>query len=391
MYGIPDHIRFGHLVTAANWSSKSQRWNLKVEHQGNPQHFQARFIVLGTGYYDYQSPIKPVIPGLENFQGDVIHPQFWPADYDYGNKKIAIIGSGATAITLLPALAKKAARVTMVQRSPSYIASLPNQRRKPHWLGKFLPASFMRVYERLLHMIRPYLFVVFSQKHPLRAREALRKATVPQLPDWISYDPHFSPKYSPWEQRLCVSPDGDFYEALRGGKADVVTGQIKTVTDGGIEMEDGSAVNADVIVTATGLNMRVGGNIDLRVDGEAVAWREKLLWNGAMVEGVPNLNFLFGYTNASWTIGADNAVLILIRVMKHMERKRFTTAIPQAPKKARETTTPIFSLSSTYVTRAEHRLPRWGSTGPWRPMTRPPFDWLRAVFGNVTRDLEFHG
>lgn len=389
-YGIPDHIRFRHHVTAAHWSSKSQRWNLKVEHQGESQHFQARFIVMGTGYYDYKSPMKVVIPGIENFQGEVIHPQFWPTDYDYSDKRIAIIGSGATAITLLPELAKKAAHVTMVQRSPTYIFSAVNRSRKPHWLRKYLPLSFVGGVERITRMIHTYLFVIYCHYFPQKARAFMRKLTVAQLPDWISYDTHFNPKYNPWEQRLCVTPDGDFFKALHHKKADIVTGRIDTVTDGGIQMEDGSAVGADVIITATGLNVQIGGSIDFRVDGQAIAWGEKLIWNGAMIEDVPNLAFMLGYSNASWTLGADDGALVFIRLMKFMERKRLRAAIPRAPKKARAETSPMFGLTSNYLALAGSRMPRWGCTGPWRPSTHPPFDWLHALFGNVTRDLEFH-
>ncbi len=389
-HDIPAHIRFNHKVTTAAWSSESQRWDLKVDHQGEARRFQAQFIVLGAGYYDYRSPLKAEIPGLSHFQGKVIHPQFWPADYDYRDKRIAIIGSGATAITLLPALAEKADRVTMVQRSPTYIISIPNERRRPNWIRKYLPLSFAKFYERIQHLIRPYLLTQFCYYFPLRAREFFRKLTTPQLPPWISYEPDFSPRYNPWEQRLCVAPDGDFYKALRSGKAGVVTGQIKTVTDSGIEMEDGSTVDADVIITATGLNVKFGGDIDMRVDGETVAWEKKLLWNGAMIEGVPNMNFMIGYINASWTPAVDSAILIFIRLMKYMKHNRLRTAVPRATKEAREKTSPMFHFSSTYLMRAEHRLPRWGSTGPWRPRTRPPFDWIHAMFGNVTRDLQFY-
>ncbi|KAK7752624.1 hypothetical protein SLS62_005393 [Diatrype stigma] len=347
--GVAEHIRFRHQVTAAHWSSKSQRWHLKVDHEGESQHFQARFIIMGTGYYDYKSPMKAVIPGIENFQGEVIHPQFWPTNYDYSGKRLAIIGSGATAITLLPEIAKEAAHVTMVQRSPSYIFSTSNSGRNSQWLRKYLPLSLAGAIERIRGMMYIYMMVSYCHYFPQNARELMRKLAIEQLPDWIDYDTHFSPKYTPWQQRLCITPDGDFYKALHNRKADVVTGRIDTVTGGSIRMEDGTAVDADVIITATGLNVQMGGNIDLQVDGKAVAWGEKLMWNGTMIEDVPNLAYMLGYSNASWTLGADNGIWVFIRLMKFMGRKRLQTATPRAPKEARAETSPWFRLTSNYL------------------------------------------
>ncbi|RYP58507.1 hypothetical protein DL769_008923 [Monosporascus sp. CRB-8-3] len=354
-HGLSDSIHLRHKVEAADWSSELQRWRLVVSHDGETKYFQARFIVLGAGYFDYQSPLKTEIPGLENFAGKVIHPQFWPADYDYSDKKIAIIGSGSTATTLLPVLVEKAARVTMVQRSPSYILRVANSSRRPSWVWNYLPSSLMGFYERLRHALMMALFVAFCHYFPARARDVMRKSTVSQLPEWIDYDPHFSPRYSPWEQRMCLDPEGSFFTALRTGKAGVATGRIETVTDRGIRMEDGSTVDADVIVTATGIDMKVGGHIDLRVDGERVVWGEKLAWNVAMIEDVPNMSFMFGYVDGAWTLGVDNAITIFIRLMKYMERKGFSSVVPRAPKEVKADTVRIFRLTSTDEL-------HWGST-----------------------------
>ncbi|RYO74918.1 hypothetical protein DL762_010263 [Monosporascus cannonballus] len=358
-HGLSDSIHLHHKVIAADWSSKSQRWHLVVNHDGETKRFQARFIVLGAGYFDYQSPMKVEIPGLEGFAGKVIHPQFWPADYDYSGKKIAIIGSGSTATTLLPALAEKAARVTMVQRSPSYILRVMGRSGRSSWVWNYLSSSFRSFYQRLRHALMQALFVAFCHYFPARARDVMRKLTVSQLPEWIDYDRHFSPRYNPWEQRMCWDVNGSFFEALRTGKAGVATGRIETVTDGGIRMEDGSTVDADVIVTATGINMKIGADIDLRVDGERVVWGEKLAWNVTMIEGVPNMGFMFGYTNAAWTLGIDNAITILIRLIKFMERNGYASVVPRVPKEVKADTVRLFQLTSTSATRHEDTiLPR---------------------------------
>ncbi|RYP06607.1 hypothetical protein DL764_003059 [Monosporascus ibericus] len=388
-HGLSDSIHLRHKVVAADWSSESQRWHLVVNHGSETKRFQARFIVLGAGYFDYQSPLEAEIPGLEGFAGKVIHPQFWPADYDYSDKKIAIIGSGSTATTLLPALAEKAARVTMVQRSPSYILQVANSSRRPSWVWNFLPSSLARFYERLWHALTLALFVAFCHYFPARARDAMRKSTVSQLPEWIDHDTHFSPRYSPWQQRMCWDPEGSFFAALRTGKAGVATGRIETVTDAGIRMEDGSTVDADAIVTATGINMKTGADIDLRVDGERVVWGEKLAWNVAMIEDVPNMGFMFGYADGSWTLGVDNTIMILIRLIKFMERKGFASVVPRAPKEAKADTVRLFRLTSTYVARTEYQMPRCGKAGPWRPRTNPLFEWLHARFGDVKTGLQF--
>ncbi|RYO97146.1 hypothetical protein DL765_011315 [Monosporascus sp. GIB2] len=388
-HGLSDSIHLRHKVVAADWSSESQRWHLVVNHDGETKHFKARFIVLATGYFDYQSPMKAEIPGLEGFAGKVIHPQFWPAHYDYSGKKIAIIGSGSTATTLLPALAEKAARVTMVQRSPSYILRVTGRSQRPSWVWSYLPSSLRSFYQRVRHAVMLALFVTFCHYFPARARDVIRKSTASQLPEWIDYDPDFSPRYNPWEQRMCWDMDGSFFEALRTGKAEVATGRIETVTGGGIRMEDGSTVDADVIVTATGINMKLGADIDLRVDGKRVVWGKRLAWNVAMIEGVPNMGFMFGYANAAWTLGVDNAITILIRLIKFMERNGYASVVPRAPKEVKVDTVRLFQLTSTYVARSEYQVPRCGKTGPWRPRTNPPFEWLHARFGDVKTGLQF--
>ncbi|RYP83097.1 hypothetical protein DL770_005438 [Monosporascus sp. CRB-9-2] len=355
-HGLSDSIHLRHKVVAADWSSESQRWHLVVSHDSETKRFQARFVVLGAGYFDYQSPLKVDIPGLEGFAGKVIHPQFWPVDYDYSGKKIAIIGSGSTATTLLPALAEKAARVTMVQRSPSYILRVTNRSRHPSWVWNYLPSSLGSFYERLRHALSLALFVTFCDYFPARARDIMRKSTVSQLPEWIDHDLHFSPRYSPWQQRMCWDLEGSFFAALRAGKAGVVTGRIETVTDGGIRMEDGSTVDADVIITATGLNMKIGADIDLRVDGERVVWGEKLAWNVAMIEDVPNMGFMFGYADGAWTLGVDNTIMILIRLIKFMERKGFASVVPRAPKEVKADTVRLFRLTSTPSSRVRENL-----------------------------------
>ncbi|KAI0119594.1 FAD/NAD(P)-binding domain-containing protein [Daldinia grandis] len=388
---ITERIQMRHRVLAAEWSSSEQQWTLTVDHEGKQKFYTARWMVLGTGYYDYETPLKAEIPGLENFKGTVLHPQFWPKDYDYENKRMAVVGSGATAISLLPLLAEKTSELTLIQRSPSYIVAKENK----SWTYKHLPPSLGSACQRLYHTMQQHIFVAYCEHFPDSAKEFLRKDTVRRLPKWLDQDPHFKPRYNPWEQRMCTDPDGIFYEALHRPNVKVITGNITNFTETGVQTQDHETgkidtTELDAVVTATGLNMKLGGGIDIRVDGETLSWGKKYIWNGAMIEGVPNMMFVFGYADNAWTIGTEITAILMVRLLKHMGRKGLKTAIPQLPQKdVTEDTERIFRLNSTYANLAAERLPVYGKTGIWRPRTHPPQDYVHARWGNFRSGLHF--
>ncbi|KAI1141395.1 FAD/NAD(P)-binding domain-containing protein [Hypoxylon sp. FL0543] len=377
-HGIDRYIRFKHRVLSMKWSSKEQQWTVLVDNDGLLKEYKAPFVILGTGFYDYENPRHATIPGIENFKGKVIHPQFWPEDFDYSGQRMAIIGSGATAVTLLPSLAKAAGRVTMVQRSPTYTLSIKNRDSGPPWMRKYL---------RLWYAFLFYFTVLYCHFCPSHARNLIRKSAIRQLPKSVDVDKHFTPRYKPWDQRLCFAPDGDFYEAFHDPKTRVVTGRIKQVTEHAIEMEDGEVIDADVIVTATGLRMVLGGKIDITVDGEKVEWGDRVVWNRSMLQDVPNMFFVVGYTNFTWTIGADRTALILIRLLKFMGSCGAKVATPRVPKDANLSYHTYWPLTSTYSREAEGLLPKYGNFGPWKPRHNPAVDYVNARWCDITAGL----
>ncbi|KAK9780320.1 putative Monooxygenase flavin-binding family protein-like protein [Seiridium cardinale] len=387
-HGLDKYLNFRHKVLSADWSSKTNTWRLEVESDGQRKTYHTKFMVLGAGYYDYNQPLQVEIPGLKRFQGEIIHPQFWPEDYDYTGKRIVIIGSGATAITMLPNLAEKAAHVTMLQRSATYVVSS-----RQSWSGliprKLWPRWLLSYYERWWFMVMPRVFVAMCRWFPDKMKSIVQKGMLELLPSRIALDPHFNPKYYPWQQRLCFSPDGDFFKALHTPRADVVTSVIKTVTEDGIELEIGKKLEADLIITATGLQMQFGGGIPLRVDGELVDVGKKFIWNGAMIQDVPNMFFMVGYTNASWTLGADDTALIICRLLKHMSKNKAAVSVPRLPRDPQLEQSSAWDLTSTYVKLAEERLPKAGNKGPWRPRGRVLHDHVHARWGNITNGLQF--
>ncbi|KAJ5646242.1 hypothetical protein N7490_002614 [Penicillium lividum] len=389
-FGIDKNIQYQHRLSAANWSSEDNYWSLNVDHNGTAKTINARFILFGSGYYNYKEPLAATIPGLDNFQGQVIHPQFWPKDLDYTGKKVVIIGSGATAITLLPNLAKKAERVTMVQRSPSYILSLPN--RSNSWLLRWiLPTKAYHSFQRMIWILQSRFFFLFCQGFPNFARWILKLTTKRQLPSHIPHNPHFQPRYNPWEQRLCVSPDGDFYACLRRGKADVRTDTIKTVTKNGLTINSGETLDADIIITATGLKLQIAGGAIITVDGEKIDIGSKYMWNGVMLQDVPNASFIIGYTNASWTLGADATAQFVTRLLKSMETRKLLAATPRMKAQEAEVvqTRPLLNLNSTYVTAASRVLPLAADRGPWRPRDHYLKDVKFATKGNLDDSMEY--
>ncbi|BDD57646.1 hypothetical protein MPDQ_007226 [Monascus purpureus] len=387
-YGIDKHILFQHRLTLASWSTEEQAWTLSVQSNGETLQYTTRFLIWGTGYYNYDTPLPAIIPGLKSFEGQVVHPQFWPEDLDYTGKNIVIIGSGATAVTLLPNLAGKAAKVTMLQRSPSYILSLPNPTRRS-WYSWFMPESLYLRIKRLSWMLSARLLFLFCQTFPTISKLVLRCLTTLQLPKDIPFDPHFKPSYNPWDQRLCLCPGGDFFKSLRSGKADVKTDTISRVVSDGIMLNSGEKLPADIIVTATGLKVEIAGQARVEVDGKKVRIADHFVWKGMMVQDIPNTAFIIGYTNASWTLGADATSRFICRLLKYLERNKFTSAVPRLDSSNPVKPVRLLNLKSTYVERAEKDLPKAGDSGPWRPRDNYIVDSLFADYGDITDGMEF--
>ncbi|OJD12731.1 hypothetical protein AJ78_06709 [Emergomyces pasteurianus Ep9510] len=388
-FGIDEHILFHQKVLVADWSSTTNRWTLQVDdNQGGLKTYTARFVAFGTGYYNYNEPLDAGIPGMSSFKGQTVHPQFWPENLDYTNKKVVIIGSGATAVTLFPNIAKSAAHTTMLQRSPTYILAMAN---RGSLLSHILPGSLHRKIQRILWILTSRLFYTFCQGIPWLARRILKLSVSARLPKHIPHDPHFAPSYNPWDQRLCVCPDGDFFKSLHTGRADVKTDTIKQVTETGIELNSGEHLDADIIVTATGLKLQIAGGIRVTVDGkQTIHIPDKYMWNGVMVQDVPNASFLLGYANASWTLGADATALFIVRLLKHMEKQGLVAAVPRLDAGDASTLEKrrLLALSSTYVSRAENAMPKAANRKPWLPRGNYFVDYWFAKYGRIDECLE---
>ena len=387
--GINKRIEFHHKLISANWSSDQQLWTLSVDANEKRKLFHARFVILGTGYYDYDQALATSIPGIERFSGTVLHPQFWPETTVYADKKVVVIGSGSTAITLIPALAETASHVTMLQRSPSYTVSIPSTDAISGFLSKVLPANLVYRLNRLKALLIHYAFVKVCVWFPIWARNQIKNATIRQLPKSIPHDPHFEPRYNPWEQRLCLCPDGDFFKSMRKGKASVVTGTIMTITERAIKLDSGQEIDADVIVTATGLKLRVLGGAQLSVDNVPVDISQKYLWRNAMLEDLPNMATVIGYTNAPWTLGADATAFLICRLLKHMKGKRLASAIPTIERPESMKAIPFLNLSSTYIQRGKNAIPKAGDKAPWTPRKSYFSDIWDAQYGDVTKGMRF--
>lgn len=390
-YGIDRNIHYHHRLLSANWSTDRQRWALDVDNKGTKKHYHAKFVMFCTGYYDYNEALPAKIPGIDNFAGQVIHPQFWPEDLDYKNKNIVIIGSGATAITLLPNLAKGgASHVTMLQRSPSYIVSLPQVGGLAYWARRILPAQWAYKFIRFQFLILPFLFFKFCRAFPDAARRQLEKGARQQLPQGYQMDPNFKPNYNPWDQRLCISPDGDFYQCLREGKSSIVTAHIKNVTEKSIQLLDSDkTLRPDIIITATGLKLVVAGGAKVSVDNEIVTVPEKHIWKGVMLEDVPNAAFVFGYTNASWTLGSDATAQFVTRLLNKMKNENISQAVARLDKNAGIKDQPLFNLNSTYVVKAKGELPKAGDRAPWLPRSHYLRDLWEAKRGDITKEISY--
>ncbi|MBX3159504.1 MAG: NAD(P)/FAD-dependent oxidoreductase [Deltaproteobacteria bacterium] len=366
-YGIDRHIRYRHTVEAARWSSAEARWTLDVRDgaTGELVAYRARFLFAAAGYYDYAAGYTPELAGRARFRGPVVHPQHWDDGLDYAGKRVVVIGSGATAVTLVPALAQRGARVTMLQRSPTYIMSRPARDRIANLLRRYLPAQVAYDATRWKNVLLATAFYQYARRFPERAKKLLIGGVRRAVGDTVDVRTHFTPRYNPWDQRLCLVPDGDLFAALREGRVDIVTDEIETFTETGLRLRSGAELAADVIVTATGLRMKLLGGIAIDVDGKRVRGPDTMLYKGAMLSDVPNLAIAMGYTNASWTLKSELTAVYVCRVLEHMERGGFASVVPRTGA-ARTDEQPLIDLQSGYVQRAADELPRQGAAVPWR-------------------------
>jgi monooxygenase len=365
--GIDKKIRTHHRALSAAWSSDDNRWLVTVERADSGERFQisARWLFAGTGYYRYDLGYTPELPGMTNFTGQLIHPQQWPEDLDYAGKRVVVIGSGATAVTLIPAIAPAAGHVTMLQRSPSYIMAVPSNDAIANLMLKLFGPERGYDLARRKNIFQQTTVYKLCQRYPTRARALIRWLTARQLPVGYAVDEHFRPKYDPWDQRLCAVPDGDLFKTISAGRAEVVTDTIETFTQTGIRLSSGRELEADIVVTATGLNLLAFGGMELTVDGEPVPLKSRLAFRGLMLSGVPNFAYLVGYTNASWTLKVGLVCEHFCRMLGYMDEHGYESCVPELPY-PNMTTAPLLDFSAGYVQRALDDFPKQGAYEPWR-------------------------
>ncbi|SES47866.1 flavin-containing monooxygenase [Actinokineospora terrae] len=387
-YRVLDEVRLRHRLVAANWDSERARWELRIDHDGAEVALTCSFLLMCGGYYRNDGGFKPDLPGIAEFGGQVVHPQAWPEDLDYAGKRVVVLGSGATAVTLVPALARDAAHVTMVQRSPSYVLSLPSADTLAPRLARLLPGGLGHRVVRWRNIATAMAFYQLSQRRPELVRRMLRKAAVAALPAGYPVDEHFNPRYGPWDQRMCMVPDGDFFTALGSGRATVATDTIAGFDHGAVRLTSGKVVLADILVTATGFNLGLFGGAELSVDGRPVRTTDTMTYLGMMLAGVPNMVYVLGYTNATWTLKLDLVAGYLDRLLRHMSDHAYDVATPSAPPPG-VTEEPFVNLTAGYVQRGLAELPRQGSRLPWRPTMNYVLDTLTLRRTPITREMTF--
>jgi len=364
--GIERHIRLGHRVESASWSSDDARWTVRARRGagGEPVEFTCAWLFAAGGYYRYDEGYTPHFDGTERFQGQIVHPQHWPEDLDYAGKRVIVIGSGATAVTLVPAMTDRAAHVTMLQRSPSYVVSVPERDPIANALKRVLPAQRAYALTRRKNIWLQKTFYSLSRSRPELVKRLLRAGARRHLPEGFAVDTHFKPRYNPWDQRLCAVPDADLFDALSSGRASIVTDTIETFTERGIRLAAGGELEADIIVTATGLNMLAFGGVELSVDGEPVELSKRLAYKATMLSDVPNFAFAVGYTNSSWTLKVDIVCEYLGRVLAYMDEHGYEQCVPRCDDPDMPTR-PLLDFGAGYVQRSVHEFPRQGTRLPW--------------------------
>lgn len=381
-FGIDQKIRFQHRVRHLAWSTEEARWTVDVERGPDQEHvqFTCSFLFMCTGYYDYDHGYTPHWPGIERFQGRIVHPQQWPEDWAEAGKRIVVIGSGATAVTLVPALAARAAHVAMVQRSPTYIVSRPSEDALGTWLHQRFPARLAGQLTRWKNIALGMYFYGLARRRPEQVRQTILQLTREQLGPAYFVERDFTPRYNPWDQRLCLVPDGDLFHAIKAGKASIVTDTIDTFTETGIRLASGQELEADIIITATGLTMRLMAGVGLDVDGAPVDLGRTLTYKGIMYSDIPNLAQVIGYTNASWTLKCELTVGYVCRLLNYMDAHGYTVCLPKRPEGMRGDESAV-ALTSGYVERARASLPRQGARRPWRTYNNYLRDLMIMRFG----------
>jgi cation diffusion facilitator CzcD-associated flavoprotein CzcO len=387
-YGIDRHIQFDSQVRSADWDSSADTWTVTVEQGGASKLYRGRFVFFGSGYYNYDEGYTPDFPGIERFDGTVIHPQHWPEDLDYSGKKIVVIGSGATAITLIPSLTERAEKVTMLQRSPTYILSASKYSRLSAVTRKVLPLKASHLITRMYYALVEAVLWFASRKVPGLVKWLLRRTAINNLPDGYDVDTHFKPRYNPWDQRLCLIPDADLYTAITAGRAEVVTDHIDHVDATGIALKSGGHLDADIIVTATGLQLQALGGVAISLDGAEVKPQDRFVYKAHMLDDVPNLFWCVGYTNASWTLRADITARATAKLLAHMASHGYTHAYPhlgEVPMAEK----PSWDIQANYVKRSLHALPKSGTKRPWNVRQNYLADAIDYRFDRIGEAMVF--
>lgn len=380
--GIDRHILFDHKLVRADWSSAEARWTLTISRNGETIELTVGFVIMGSGYYRYDTGYTPDFAGIDDYRGMLVHPQFWPEDLDYTGKRIVVIGSGATAMTLVPAMADRAAHVTMLQRSPTYVAAVPAKDALADRLRRRLPPKLAYRLVRLKNVIVSMVMFSLVRKNPGPARKRLIGIVREALGPDYDVDRHFTPRYNVWDQRVCAVPDADLFDAIKAGKVSVVTDTIDRFTPTGIALASGETLEADIVVTATGLQMQLLGGAELYVDGRKVAMPETMIYKGMMLGDVPNLSYMIGYNNASWTLKADLSAEHTCRIINYMDRRKVAQVVPRLdPTQMVEGN--FFGLTSGYLARAEGTVPRQGARHPWKVHHNYARDYASLKLGKV--------
>jgi monooxygenase len=379
-HGVEEKIRFHHRVLRAAWSSENAEWTVEAQRSdtGETVVVTCSFLYACSGYYRYDEGHRPALPDVDRFRGPIVHPQHWPEDLDYAGKRVVIIGSGATAVTLVPSMATDAAHVTMLQRSPTYVISLPSRDGLAEVLRRVLPESTAYQLVRWKNVLLTTLHYRLSRWAPRLMRRVLRAVARARLPRGYDVDTHFRPRYDPWDQRLCLVPDGDLFQAISAGRASVVTDQIAGFTEAGVRLASGVHLDADIVITATGLNLLALGGIALTVDGAPVDIGSKIAYKGMMLSGVPNFAFATGYTTIAWTLRSDLISQYVCRLLNHMDRRGHAVCTPVAPE--RTEVEPMIGLKSGYILRSVDHLPKQGLSSPWRFRENFPYDAVALRF-----------
>ena len=382
-YRLREKIRFRSRVTALNWSSADKHWFATVTPEdGAPYEIAAKFVSSCTGYYDYDKGYLPEWDGYDSYKGVIAHPQHWPEDLDYAGKRVAVIGSGATAVTIVPTMAETAAHVTMIQRSPTYIFNVPASDPIAKWLRRLAPNRAAYKLARIKNILLGVYLFSLSKRKPGKVRQYLRKMAIDDLGEDFDVDTHFNPAYDPWDQRLCLIPDGDFYKSLKEGSSSIITDHIDHFTETGVVMKSGAAVEADIIVPATGLQIQFGGGMALSLDSQPVNLADHYVYRGMMLSGIPNLVVTFGYTNASWTLKSDLTADFVCRLVNRMAEKGVGTVTAETGGEAIEPG-PLVGLNSGYLLRATHLLPKSGAKRPWKNYENYISDMLSIRYGRI--------